>query len=418
MARKYDSLNTKRLDNHSGLKISHDAGRTLPLEGGQAGPAPPGRSRRAAALIVGALVLAAAFVVVAPYLSSFLKQGYSVLSGSTVTGPGTQTSTTSPPEVTSLTNSTSTTDCSSVVSVQSLTAPDITNGSADISYPFDYCTLASYALGLINADRATNGTGPVVLDYNQAAQQHADSMLYYNYFSHFDTQGYAPYMRYSLLGGRGADFENVAFIYYSFPHFLSTGSVEGAIQSLEQSMVYNDSACCANGHRYNILSPLHNRVSIGVAYDSTHVYFDEEFENDYLNLNLTVTGANASNPYYVTLTGEPVQTVASPDALYVAYDSTPSPMSVEQLETGPHDYGPGTLIGGVLPRTGFFGDCGQFETGTTECADRWTFTPSTIDIAFSLGPFIQGKGTGVYTLYLVAGPSTDSSLTSISIFVT
>lgn len=319
--------------------------------------------------------------------------------------------------MTSAANSTDAMNCSSVVSVRNLAAPDIVNGSADVTYPSDYCTLASYALGLINADRAANGTGPVVLDYNQAAQQHADSMLYYNYFSHFDTQGYAPYMRYSLLGGQGADFENVAFFYYSSPHFLSTGSVENAVQSLEQSMVYNDSTCCANGHRDNILSPLHNRVSIGVAYDSTHVYFDEEFENYYLNLSLTVTGPNASNPYYVTLTGEPTQTVATPNALYVAYDSTPSPMSAEQLDSGPREYGPGTFVGGVLPRTGFFGGCGQFATGTTECADRWLFTPTTVNIAFSLGPFIQDNGPGVYTLYLLVGQSTASSITSISVFV-
>lgn len=27
-------------------------------------------------------------------------------------------------------------------------------------------------------------------------------MLYYDYFSHWDTQGYKPYVRYTLLGGQ------------------------------------------------------------------------------------------------------------------------------------------------------------------------------------------------------------------------
>jgi uncharacterized protein YkwD len=301
--------------------------------------------------------------------------------------------------------------------VRNLVAPDIRNGSADIAYPSDYCALASYALGLVNQDRAANGTGPVTLDYNQAAQQHADSMLYYGYFSHFDTQGYKPYMRYSLLGGRGADFENVAYYYFSIPRFLSTDSVETAIKELEYSMVYNDSSCCANGHRYNILDPLHNQVSVGVAYDGTTVYFDEEFENNYINLNFTVTGQSSSDPYYVTLLGVPTGSFPTPGSLYVAFDNSPTTTTPGQLNIGPHEYGPGSLVGGVLPRIGFFGDCGQFSSGTTVCADTWKVAPNAVDIAFPLGPFIREYGPGVYTLYLITGSSTDSAITSVCAFV-
>jgi hypothetical protein len=93
-------------------------------------------------------------------------------------------------------------------------------------------------------------------------------------------------------------------------------------------------------------------------------------------------------------------------------------MSQDQLNNGPHEYGPGTFVGGVLPRTGFFGSCGQFDIGTTVCADRWKFTPTTFDITFSLDAFVKGNGPGVYTLYLITGASTDSAITSISVFVT
>ena len=397
------------------MRIGTDARRSFPsdeLPGSQS------KSHRAAGLIIAALVLLAAFVFTAPYLSSVLKQSYSFLSGSSSTGPSTVTYT--PSNATSDTTASSTTvsvTCSSLVSVESLAAPDIQNGSADIAYPSDYCTLASYALGLINQDRAANGTGPVTLDYNQAAQQHADSMLYYGYFSHFDTQGYKPYMRYSLLGGRGADFENVAYYYFSVPHFLSTDSVETAVKELEYSMVYNDSSCCANGHRYNILDTLHNQVSIGVAYNSTTVYFDEEFENNYINLNFTVAQASTSDPHYVTLMGVPTGSFPSPNSLYVAYDNSPTAMTSDQLNSGPHEYGPGSLVGGVLPRIGLFGDCGQFISGITVCADTWKVTPKTVDIAFPLDPFIREYGAGVYTLYLITGSSTDSAVTSVCVFV-
>jgi len=398
------------------LRISIGAGRSFPTEGASASQPP--KSHRAAGLIIAALVLLTAFVLVAPYLSSVLRQSYSFLSGSSATGPGTVTTTLSNATSTATTASSPiTSQCSSVVSVKSLGPPDIRNGSADIAYPSDYCALASYSLGVINQDRAANGTDPVTLDYNQAAQQHADSMLYYGYFSHFDTQGFKPYMRYSLLGGRGADFENVAYYYFSIPHFQSTGSVETAIKELEYSMIYNDSSCCANGHRYNILDPLHNQVSIGVAYNSTTVYFDEEFQNNYIDLNFTVAQASAADPYYVTLKGVPTGSFPSPSSLYVAFDNTPVATTTGQLNSAPHDYGPGSLVGGVLPRTGFFGDCGQFTSGTTVCADTWVVTSRTVDIAFPLDPFIREFGPGVYTLYLITGSSTDSAVTSICVFV-
>lgn len=377
-----------------------------PQEGGVSAARESGS--RAAALVIGALVLLAAFIMAAPYLSMVLKQGYSVLSG--------QTTTEGTPSGVEY-NATVVAQCSKEVAIQALAPPDIANGSADVSYPSDYCTLAAYALVVINQDRAANGTGPVVLDYNQAAQQHADSMLYYGYFSHFDTQGLKPYMRYSLLGGDGANYENVAYSYYSIPHYLSTAAVEGAVQQLERSMVYNDSICCANGHKYNILDPLHNKVSIGIAYTSTHVYFDEEFENDYIGMNFTLTAANSSNPYYVTMTGYAVAGTPLPNSIYIGFDSLPAPETRTQLNNGPHEYGPGALEGGVLPPSGLFGSCGQFTSGTTVCADTWKFSSKGVDIAFSLLDFIKHYGPGVYTVYLITGSTTASALTSISVFV-
>ena len=399
------------------MKISGDAKRSFP-QGGVPRSQPP-RPRRAAGLIIAALVLLVAFVLAVPYLSYVLRQSYSFLSGSSTTGPGTVTYTisNSTSTVTTTISNSSSGQCSSVVSVKSLAPPDIRNGSADIAYPSDYCALASYALGLINQDRSANGTGPVTLEYNQAAQQHADSMLYYGYFSHYDTQGYKPYMRYSLLGGRGADFENIAYYYFSVPHFSSTEPVEAAIKELEYSMVYNDSSCCANGHRYNILDSLHNQVSVGVAYNSTTVYFDEEFENNYLNLNFTAAPASASDPYYVTLKGVPIGSFPAPRSLYIAFDGFPTATTSAQLNSGPHEYDPGKLVGGVLPRIGFFGGCGQFTSGTTVCADAWSVTPRTIDIAFPLEPFIKNYRSGVYTIYLLTGSSTNSAITSVCVFV-
>lgn len=383
------------------------------------GPKPSSHIGAIAAVII--ILLLGAFVFFTPQGQTILSQGFSLLgrttSASSSTSPGFTT--------------TSNTACPVSSTVTSLAAPDIHGNQAAIWYPNDYCTLANYALFLVNQDRAANGTGPVTLAFDLAAQQHVDSMLYYDYFSHNDTQGLAPYMRYTLLGGTGADAENVALEYDS--HIASTGDVENAISNLENQMVHNDSICCSNGHRDNILGGLHTQVSIGVAYNSTTVYFGEEFVNDYVAMNFSPSaGCTASGSCQVVMTGVPlnVNVTSVIYAVYVAYDSTPFPLSRGQLNSGPHEYGPGTLIGGVLPTCNpLFQLCRSFQSGFTVYADKWTVnSPSSFDIEFSMhdfihgadinGQFVPGHGAGVYTIYVVLSQSTSSAITTLSVFVT
>jgi uncharacterized protein YkwD len=346
-------------------------------------------------MLVAALVVLGAFVLVVPYAPSALKAGSDIFSKLAASASGnTQTETNSTDHAYS---------------------PLIENGSANVQYPSDYSTLEAYALKIINFDRANFSLGPVTLSSNEAGQQHADSMIRYSYFSHFDTQGYKPYMRYSLLGGKGADAENVAFIQDPSANY-ATATLEKAMNDLEHAMMYNDSACCNNGHRDNILNPLHNKVSIGVAYDSTHIYFDEEFENDYATLTVSVSSSNE-----VTMTGVPITSSVTDkvNSIYVAFDPTPQPETPTQLNNGPHEYGPGTLIGGALPKNPGdpLGGCEQFTTGITVCADSWTFNSSQVTVSFSLQDFIKANGAGVYTFYMITGSDTNSAITSISIFI-
>ena len=235
-------------------------------------------------------------------------------------------------------------------------------------------------------------------------------MLRYGYFSHFDTQGYKPYMRYTLLGGVGAVTENVAFITWQGSRLTSTSSVESSISLLERGMMYNDSQCCNNGHRLNIVNPFHNRVAIGLAYNSTSLYFVEDFENYYVDLNYSVSGS-----YQFSMNGSFVSPVAHLSQIYVTYDGTPAPMTRSQLDSGPKDYDPGSLLGGVLPPCN--GTCTFYENGVTVRAAVWQVTPESMGITFDLSPFIRVYGAGVYTLYLLTGDDTGTALTSISVFV-
>ena len=128
--------------------------------------------------------------------------------------------------------------------------------------------LANYTLSLINKDRAAYGLGNVTLSSTESAQQHADSMLHNGYFSHWDIYGMKPYMRYTLLGGLGAMQENIAYTQSGVSACLGSlcktygnVNVSNAIAGMEYSMMYNDSICCNNGHRDNILDPNHNGAS-------------------------------------------------------------------------------------------------------------------------------------------------------------
>ena len=85
-----------------------------------------------------------------------------------------------------------------------------------------------------------------------------------------------PYMKYSEYNGTGYVEQNVAVIGYGNnavqkcedgtaickkiePYFQ--------IDRLQWNMVDNDTLCCENKHKANILDKVHNSVSIGIAYD-------------------------------------------------------------------------------------------------------------------------------------------------------
>src|SRR5487761_953172 len=284
-----------------------------------------------------------------------------------------------------------------------------------IFYPTDYQTLTNYTLSLINSERESYGLTSVTESQIVSGQQHADSMLSSNYFSHWDTQGYKPYMRYTLLNGTGFVDENVAYE-VNTGAFATLQGKENAINTLQYSMVYNDSVCCNNGHERNILNATHNRVSIGIAYDSSHLYFVEDFENYYINLNASnVFSASSAT---VTLDGS-TSTPLNPSSIQVYFDPTPASLSASTLNSQyQKPYDPGSFVGGVLPCNSVLGNCATFPGYVTVYASTWTVSQTSIDIAFSITNFVNAKGNGVYTIYLTQGNGPSAIYyTSISIFI-
>jgi uncharacterized protein YkwD len=323
--------------------------------------------------------------------------------------------------------------------------PAFVGSAPKIDYPPDYGALANFTLGVINSGRGSAGLAPVILSTVPSAQQHADSMAYYGYFSHWDNQGYKPYMRYTLLGGTGGVTENIALNYCNTPSpgtappvpvACSVKALENAINASEWEMMNNDTACCNNGHRENILGPLHNRVSVGIAYNSTAVYLVEDFEDSYitsgsLRLSSGVVIFNGSispaDPGWLrtTLGAE----------ITVYFDPTPSNISLSALDLSPScvqfselnesascqfqgAYNPGTEISTVFAPCPAQDVCSAGNAGNYTFAESWQLNPPNFSIVFSISGLELAHGNGVYTFYLWPEGRAPEPITSLSVFVT
>ena len=262
--------------------------------------------------------------------------------------------------------------------------------------------LVNYALILINNDRQLNGLENVTLSNVNSAQVHADNMLENNFVSHWDLNGYKPHMRYTLSGGQGSVSENVAWKY-------SSGFIDPkeTLADLQWSMMYDDAA--SNwGHKNNILTPFHNKVSIGISYNDNYLYFVQDFENDYVEWD-TLTVSNNE----VIMKGTILRQGLSIEHIAIYYDD-PVPLTVEQLMNPPFQsaYDMGTFVGMALP-PGW-----EAVEGITLRAQVWTQTGQDFEIRFTLSTAQSSYGKGVYTLFLQTDlkntPTENNSLTSYS----
>ncbi|MGB8780326.1 MAG: AN1-type zinc finger domain-containing protein [Candidatus Bathyarchaeia archaeon] len=276
--------------------------------------------------------------------------------------------------------------------------------------------LVNYTLFLINSDRngfVTNPNGtidewvlPIGENYPQnvslssvySAQQHADDMLKNNYFSHYDTQGYKPYMRYTLSGGNGSVDENIAWLSTS-----GSFDVKEGIESLEWQMMEEDSQWNW-GHRDNIIDAFHNKVNIGIAYDSNNLYLVEDFEDDYI-----VWSNLSCSDNEMIMAGTIMQSGLSISNVAIYYDRIGN-LTTQQLTNAPYSgsYDSGTFVAMAVP-SGW-----KSPEGITITARTWSQTGQNFQIDFDLSPAFAQFDKGVYTLYLTT--ESNDFLTSFSIW--
>ncbi len=124
-----------------------------------------------------------------------------------------------------------------------------------------------FVLQLVNHDRADHGLGAVEWDDTaaRAAQRHAEDMATHGFTSHWGTDGSVPEQRYTEAGGTHMVQENSACFFDAVARELDQGPgyLAAELEKIESAFV--SELPPHDGHRKNILKPVHNRLGIGLA---------------------------------------------------------------------------------------------------------------------------------------------------------
>jgi len=204
------------------------------------------------------------------------------------------------------------------------------NGTeAQTATKVDFDHIRQKLLAVINAQRARVGAPPVALDElaNQVAEAHAQEMARYNYLSHWNRDGFLPYMRYGLRGGTDYTAENVSMLSGLSPN-AGTDEITAAVLQLQQAM--HDEIPPNDGHRRTILNPEHNHVGLGIAVAGKELRLAQEFLSRYIRFEPLPTRARPGDRLEVT--GH----ILNPDkyAFYAAavyHEPLPQPLTLECL---------------------------------------------------------------------------------------
>jgi uncharacterized protein YkwD len=149
----------------------------------------------------------------------------------------------------------------------------------------DYASAQRFVLGLVNRDRKQAGLSPVVLDdaASKAGLRHARDMAANGFTGHHGSDGSTPEQRYSESGGTDFVQENSACLSDTVERTLDAKPRFDPAKLAALHRLFMDEVPPNDGHRRNVLNPLHNRVGIGLAQPASvpQPCLTQEFVDDY-----------------------------------------------------------------------------------------------------------------------------------------
>jgi Cysteine-rich secretory protein family len=283
--------------------------------------------------------------------------------------------------------------------------------------------LIQYTLQKINQDRSELGLPSLKLSKNKAAQIHAEELFQSKYAqpTHLSWNGMKPYMLYSLYGGTNYMEQNVAISGYGNDDLkkckeLRCHNIEPyeQISKVEWSMLHNDTICCNDNHRKNILDRHHTHVSIGIVYSDYYLVLVENFENNYLMLDQQITRDNKN----IQIVGriEPFNSTYTIDRIGIYYDPLPNRLSLEENKSV-NSYNLGDLVAIVAKPAPLFEVYEKPANYALLEAKSWYNNNKMMDIRFDLSSVMSRQGVYTVVTYLKDNKLNSFPAGSYSIFI-
>jgi hypothetical protein len=142
-----------------------------------------------------------------------------------------------------------------------------------------------YVLALVNRDRAAEGLEPVeMVDVAaKSAQRHVEDMVAHGFTAHWGTDGSVPEQRYTEAGGTDFVQENAACFFDAEQREIDPNPQYDAVQLEQIEAAFMAEVPPNDGHRKNILKPVHKLLGIGLAkpVGVKQPCMSQEFVDDY-----------------------------------------------------------------------------------------------------------------------------------------
>jgi uncharacterized protein YkwD len=149
----------------------------------------------------------------------------------------------------------------------------------------DYAEAQRFVLGVINRDRKKAGLTPVVLDdaASNGGLRHARDMAKKGFTGHIGSDGSTPEQRYSEAGGSDFAQENSACLFDTVERPLDPTPRFDRAKLAALHGMFMAEVPPNDGHRRNVLNPMHHRVGIGLAQplNVPQPCLTQEFVDDY-----------------------------------------------------------------------------------------------------------------------------------------
>jgi hypothetical protein len=201
---------------------------------------------------------------------------------------------------------------------------------ANIS-PSEIKELKEEMLKLINKSRQSEGLKLLELDElaSQVGDKHCQEMISEFYFSHWNSQGLKPYIRYSYAGGKDALMENLSLT-EGGTYFNSKEKLTNVLTAMHLRM-FNEKPPY-DGHRQAIIHPQHTHVGVGIAFSESQVRLAQEFIARYVEIKTFASKAKPGDT--VNIVGQILKSkIYELAGISIFYEPIPANLTRDELNS-------------------------------------------------------------------------------------